>query len=88
VTAASSIGSLRRYVPLGHYLAALPADEASVQLSFAEIETVIGGPLPQSAKQMTYYWSTILAGNWRSLGFAAKLNRGNRSVTFTRRTVR
>jgi len=37
----------RKYQPLADYLAAHPADE--VTLTFAQIEAILGAPLPSSA---------------------------------------
>ena len=42
-----------KYAPLTAYLAALPADE--VRLALAEIETIIGAPLPVSARGSAFW---------------------------------
>jgi hypothetical protein len=67
-------------------LEALPADQPSVRLTLAEIETLIGGPLPASA-YMRSYWtrSDTARKHWHRLGFAAQLSRAELAVTFTRR---
>jgi len=73
----------RKYLPLDWYLAQLPGDQTSVTLSFTDLEALLGAPLPQSLQSgpggycATQYW-------WRS-GFNAKLDRVDRTVTFTRR---
>jgi hypothetical protein len=74
----------KKYPRLARYLEALPADQASVRLSFAELEGILGGPLSLSARQAPY-WSYVLARHWRPLGFTAKLDRlDGAAVTFTR----
>jgi hypothetical protein len=44
-----------KYVPLVAWLQALPADCGSAELSFAEIETILGGNLPASAWDPAYW---------------------------------
>lgn len=49
------------YTPLGDYLANLDAD--SVELSFAEIERVLSGPLPNSARRHRPWWGNERSGS-------------------------
>jgi len=44
-----------RYQPLADYLAAQPGD--AVHVSFAEIERILGGPLPALAYTRNWWWS-------------------------------
>ncbi len=44
---------LSKYDPLTRYLAGLAEDEAT--LTFAEIEAIVGAPLPPSAWQVSYW---------------------------------
>ena len=46
----------RKYQPLAEYLAAQPGD--AVTLSFAQIEAIIGVPLPASASAYLPVWWT------------------------------
>jgi hypothetical protein len=46
-------GRPSKYAPLTHYLAALPAD--AVRLTLAEIEAIIGVPLPSWEQQATFW---------------------------------
>jgi hypothetical protein len=52
----------RKYVPLTAYLAARPVDE--VTLTLAEVEQIIGAPLPVSARQRNY-WTNSRQGLFR-----------------------
>jgi hypothetical protein len=49
----------RKYEPLTRFLATLAVDE--VTLTLAEIEQIIGAPLPASARQPAY-WSNGVSG--------------------------
>ena len=75
-----------RYVPLCQYLEQLPAEQQTVQLRLAEMETLIDGALPPSALWSTY-WSGggVARRNWRRSGWQAKLARPA-AVLFTRLT--
>ena len=53
---------LRKYEPLADYLAALAAEEMT--LTLAEIEAIIGAPLPPSARDPTF-WSNSREGLFR-----------------------
>jgi len=62
----------RQYKALGDFLAA--ASESSLELSSAEIEKMIGDPLPESARKYQQYWrdtthnplgATIAEAGWR-----------------------
>jgi hypothetical protein len=79
-------GRARKYEPLNRYLEQLPACQTSVRLTFAEIEAVIGAPLPVSARTVRSYWvdHTMARLNWRRRGFRAELDRASGAVTFTR----
>jgi hypothetical protein len=79
-------GWARKYEPLNRYLEQRPAGQTSVRLTLAEIATLIGAPLPKSARLLPDYWSrhTMARINWRQCGFAARLDRVDRAVDFTR----
>jgi hypothetical protein len=78
-----------RYAPLGQYLAAVPGPR--VTLTFAEIETLVGRPLPLSAVQYRDWWtapatrSNPQAGSWLSVGWqVAHADLRGRMITFVR----
>jgi hypothetical protein len=55
------------------------------ELSLAEIESLIGGALPPSAYERSYWASsTVARHNWNHVGFWAKLYRRPERVVFTR----
>jgi hypothetical protein len=76
------------YQPLHDFLAA--RGDRSVNLSFEEIEDIIGRSLPPSASGTIsrQWWSNAPSHSharaWLSLGRKAKLNLGARTVTFSR----
>ncbi len=78
-------GQRWRYSALLDYLEALPPRQAGVLLSFAEIEALIGGPLPRTATAADFWTSSHTAQlNWRRSGFTARLQWPGPSVVFTR----
>jgi hypothetical protein len=61
-----------KYDPLGHYLKTRAASE--VAMSFADIEKVIGGPLPPKAVNHPAWWSNNTSNNtmtkvWLDAGY-------------------
>lgn len=78
----------RKYGAVNRVLAQLPPELLSVAFSFAEIETLIGARLPESAWRATFWSSSsngVARGNWGSLGWKGRVSRLNGgSVTFTR----
>lgn len=74
-----------RYNPLLDALDGLPPDQGSVHLTFAELETLLGAPLPASAQRPDYWTSSQVATlNWQRLGWRARLSHADQAVTFTR----
>ena len=79
----------RKYQPLADYLVAQPADE--VRLSFAQIEVIVGAPLPTTAYIRNWWWSKgakrFADQPWRAAGWEATLTRraDGWRVTFRRR---
>jgi len=78
---------MAKYEPLRRYLARQKT--ARVELSFADIERLIGAFLPKAAARPTW-WDQIDAGApsvqvqaWRAAGYRAQLVRGE-SVVFER----
>jgi hypothetical protein len=76
-----------RYRPLADHLAA--STETDLTLTFAEIEAIIGGPLPVTAMVAPSWWSnttTDYTGLWRALGWRAHLEQRSHRVHFVRVT--
>jgi hypothetical protein len=76
-----------KYQTLLNWLEALPEDQPSARLSFAELEHILSAPLAANARVATGYWagSATAQRNWLRVGFSARLNpRDGGSVTFTR----
>jgi hypothetical protein len=74
------------YRPLAVYLSAIQADE--VQLSFEDIERILGRPLPRGAS-ISAWWantrSTVQARAWLGVGWRASARRiAERLIIFTR----
>ncbi|HEU4968987.1 DUF7662 domain-containing protein [Sphingomonas sp.] len=74
-----------KYSPLREHLASKPRGE--FQLSFAEIERVLGFKLPASANR-PQWWANVTGGghphsrSWQDAGFDAFLVEGFRRVRF------
>lgn len=81
-----------KYVPLHKYLVNRYAD--SVVLTFAQLEDLTGGPLPDSARAQREWWTSThgdadkspCADAWILAGRTAQPNLLARTVTFERRT--
>lgn len=60
-----------RYAALSEFLSGFSGD--ATELSFAEVEEVLGAPLPVSARRHRAYWSnsgeTIQGRSWTSVGW-------------------
>jgi len=82
-----------RYDPLRDYLMQCGNDE--VVLSFSDIETIIGSPLPPSASKYDAWWANVgdslltqhsHAKSWHAAGYKARVNRAEKTVRFCRET--
>jgi hypothetical protein len=75
-----------RYRPLLQHLAVLPSEQRACVLSFAELAAILGSPLAVSARLNGWYWTAgpVARANWIRDGWDARLDRGDRAVTFTR----
>jgi hypothetical protein len=80
-------GEPGKYAPLCTWLAALPAEQEEAVLTLAEIETIIGAPLPVGAGT-PHFWSSAPQElrNWGPVGFHARLDYSTQRVHFTRVT--
>lgn len=78
-----------KYDPLRAYLATMPGEE--VCYTFAEIEAIIGAPLPPTALRHTAWWANSCrfdhpqAQAWMAGGWTAGVDLDNTCVTFYRR---
>ena len=69
-----------KYAPLTQYLAAQPG--ATVTLTFADIEALLGAPLPASARRRTDWWGNHIRSQshtraWTAVGWRVqRVNRG------------
>jgi hypothetical protein len=60
------------YGPLVASLVALPPETASVTLTLAEVEAIIGAPLPPSARTRAWWWHAAHARQpraWHRVGW-------------------
>lgn len=83
---------MAKYDPLGRFLRRQSG--ADVDMSFADIERVIGGMLPKSAARPQWWANEIDPDNrhvqsraWRSAGYDAFPIAGAEKVRFRRRAV-
>ncbi|WP_430644604.1 DUF7662 domain-containing protein [Bradyrhizobium frederickii] len=63
-----------------------------LRLTFAEVESILGKPLPRSAYRFTSWWSTLngrspQAKAWLSAGFDVRVSMKHRIVEFYRSGV-
>jgi hypothetical protein len=79
---------MSKYDPLKHFLQARPGGETP--MTFAEIETVLGFHLPDSARKFPAWWSNntgthVGVSAWRDAGFrTARVDIAAGRVTFVR----
>lgn len=84
-----TVSNGKKYARLRELLTAI--DEAEITLSFAELESMLGFPLPDSAESYPAWWAnqTPASGQsraWTSAGWRAYPNLKARSVTFRKGT--
>ncbi len=75
-----------KYTPIGDYLK--KSSEETVELSFEEIEEILGEPLPDSAKTYKAWWygdDHSQTGAWTSVGYTAKPDFKNEKVFFRKK---
>ena len=80
---------MKKYEPLGNFLADIPAATDRVTLSYSEIEGIIGDELPPSADRYRAWWANQEGGSraphWRAAGFKVDgVNQRDRRVSFLR----
>lgn len=78
------------YDPLNRFLSA--HNGKSVQLSFAQIETILNRDLPAAAREHDWWWANedvsitrhVQCRSWQNAGFQAGVNRVQGTVRFSR----
>jgi hypothetical protein len=81
---------MSKYDPLGHFLAESRFNEVS--MTFAEIEHVLGFPLPEKSKRIRAWWSnnadnSVLTKVWLEAGFRSEqVDMGGQKLVFRRTT--
>lgn len=79
-----------KYEPLASHLSALPTQQTVVELTFAEVDRIVGG-LPPSARTLRPWWANSSHGQalaWRSAGWHVDtVDFANRRVRFARGRV-
>ena len=79
-----------RYSPLADWLQSQPGGKDHVQLSFKEVEEIIGGELPASARSHRAWWANDAVGHtqsiqWLEAGWrSTSVNMTEGRVTFSR----
>lgn len=63
----ATLQRVSRYSPLARLLHQQPAGSDRIQLSFPVIETLLGGPLPPSARRLLTWWSNDAVSHVQSL---------------------
>ena len=73
------------YWALMEHLRQQPAGRDMITVTLQELETVMGGRLPESAWLPGFWAGGIIAeGTWKRCGFLARLDPSTGSVTFVR----
>lgn len=78
-------GAATKYLPLVEYLSAQRG--ADICCTFASIETIVGFPLPRTARTVAGFWTDRLRPHvraWQQAGWRAHMDFPNRRVTFHR----
>lgn len=81
-----------RYAPLAAWLQALPADQDSVELTFEEVERIIGVDLPLYARRHRSWWandsvSRVQSQQWLNAGWrTSRVDMTEEKVVFSRIT--
>lgn len=79
-----------RYAPLALFLQSLPAEQDKVEMTFAQIEQLIGGDLPKISRMHRSWWannstSHVQSLQWLGAGWrVSSVNMSRERVTFTR----
>jgi hypothetical protein len=74
-----------KYAPLVAWLQALPDGQERATLTVAEIDTLLGGSLPLTARTKGF-WAQAAVRQLRSIGFHGRFDHTDSCVVFTRIT--
>jgi hypothetical protein len=81
----------RKYLPLEEWFHKQPATAEQIELTFDQVEAILGSPLPASATKLATWWTNILPKiqshrtAWLNNGWmVAELDQQARRVTFVR----
>ena len=82
---------MAKYDPLEMHLLCLPAKQTEITLTFAQVESIITGSLPRSARSQPAWWSNEMATHrtrtraWRDVGWLVQaVDQGEGWVRFVR----
>ena len=94
IDAVESLIGTRKYLPLAHLLLSKPDAAARAQLTFPELEKIIGDTLPPAARKHRAWWSNshkrhVQASAWLAVGWRVKqVDLSGETVSFERVEVR
>jgi hypothetical protein len=81
----------RKYLPLEEWFREQPATTKQIELTFDEVEAILGGPLPKSATRLMTWWTNVQPKiqshrtAWLNNGWVvAEFDLGARRVKFIR----
>jgi hypothetical protein len=49
----------KKYLPLEEWFRNRPAKAKTIELTFAQVEAILGTPLPKSATKLTTWWTNV-----------------------------
>lgn len=49
----------KKYLPLDEWFRQQPLEPATIELTFAQVEAILGSPLPASATKLTTWWTNV-----------------------------
>lgn len=49
----------KKYLPLDEWFRARPSTENQFELTFDQVEAILGAPLPKSATKLTTWWTNV-----------------------------
>ena len=49
----------RKYMPLDDWFRNQPATTKEIELTFDQVEVILGSPLPKSATKLTTWWTNV-----------------------------
>ena len=49
----------KKYLPLDEWFRNQPSTTKEIELTFDQVETILGSPLPKSATKLTTWWTNV-----------------------------